>query len=125
MCLREDACVALEPLTAQELAATPTVFASFMGRIDNAYKTVGELFEIYRERRETLDAGEDRHDHLRVERFMRDMASARWSDDVVMRIGVYEDKVLVIDGIHRAIAYLGCIADGISPERLPALQVNR
>ena len=117
--------MALEPLTAQELAATPTVFASFMGHAESGYKTMGELLEIYRQRREALDAEEDRHDDLRVDRFMRDMASERWREDVVMRIGVYEDTVLVIDGIHRGIAYLGCIEDGISPERLPALHVNR
>jgi hypothetical protein len=117
--------VALEPLTAQELAATPTLFASFMGRNDAGYKTVGELLEIYRERSGTLELHEDPHDDLRVDRFMRDMASENWREDVVMRIGVFDDTVLVIDGIHRAIAYLGCVEDGISPERLPALHVNR
>jgi hypothetical protein len=122
---REDAIVALQPLTAQQLAATPTLFASFMGQNASGYKTVGELLEIYRTRSKTLDAGEDHHDDLRVDRFMHDMASENWREDVVMRIGVYEDTVLVIDGIHRGIAYLGCIEEGISPERLPALHVNR
>jgi hypothetical protein len=111
-------------LSAQELAATPTLFANFMGSTDTSYKTVGELFAIYRERSASLVAGEDDADDLRVDRFMRDMASENWRDDVVMRIGVYDDKVLVIDGIHRGIAYLGCVAQGISPERLPALHVN-
>lgn len=115
----------LQPLTAQELAATPTLFAIFMGHKDTSYKTVGELLDIYRERSRTLHAGEDdADDDLRVDRFMRDMASDNWREDVVMRIGVYDDTVLVIDGIHRGIAYLGCVAEGISAERLPALQVN-
>jgi hypothetical protein len=117
--------MALQPLTARELAATPTLFASFMGQRDSGYKTLGELLEIYRERSKTLDVGEDHHDDLRVDRFMRDMANEKWREDVVMRIGVYDETVLVIDGIHRGIAYLGCIEDGISPERLPALHVNR
>jgi hypothetical protein len=120
----EDGIVPLQPLSAHELAATPTLFANFMGRTDTSYKTVGELLEIYRERSGSLDAREDHADDLRVDRFMRDMASESWRDDVVMRIGVYEDTVLVIDGIHRGIAYLGCVAEGISPERLPALHVN-
>jgi hypothetical protein len=124
-CGREYAIVALQPLTAQELAATPTLFASFMGHNDTGYKTVGELLEIYRERSKALDAGEDPHDDLRVDRFMRDMASENWREDVVVRIGVYGETVLVIDGIHRGIAYLGCVEEGISPERLPALHVNR
>ena len=40
---------------------------------------------------------------------------------VVVRIGVYDGTVMLIDGIHRAIAYLSCLAAGIGPERLPAL----
>ena len=116
--------MALQRLTAQELASAPTVFASFMGSADSEYKTVGELLEIYRERCKTLDAGEDDADDLRVERFMRDMASESWTDDVVIRIGVFDARVLLIDGIHRGIAYLGCVADGVSPDRLPALHVH-
>jgi hypothetical protein len=117
--------VALQPLSPVELAETPTVFASFMGETDTGYKTVGELLGIYRERRKTLAAAEDHANDLRVERFMDDMASNRWREDLVMRIGVFGDRTLVIDGIHRGIAYLGCIEQGISPERLPALHVNR
>ena len=120
----EDAPVALQPLTAQELAATPTLFASFMGHTDTGYRTVGELLQIYRERSKTLVLGEDHENDLRVDRFMRDMASESWSEDVVMRIGEFDDTVLVIDGIHRGIAYLGCIDAGISPERLPALHLS-
>jgi hypothetical protein len=116
--------VALQPLSAPELAQTRTLFASFMGRSDRSYKTVAELLGIYRERSKTLDASEDHADDLRVDRFMNDMASERWDDDLVVRIGVFDDTVLVIDGIHRGIAYLGCIEDGISPERLPALHVD-
>jgi hypothetical protein len=123
--MAEDACVGLQPLTAQELAATPTLFASFMGHTDTGYRTVGELFEIYRERSKTIAEGEDHADDLRVDRFMRDMASESWSEDVVMRIGEFDDTVLVIDGIHRGIAYLGCIEAGISPERLPTLHLSR
>jgi hypothetical protein len=123
--VRDDFRVALEPLSVRELAESPTVFASFMGEADSRYKTVGELLGIYRERRSTLDASEDDANDLRVERFMDDMASNRWNDDVVVRIGIFGEDVLVIDGIHRGIAYLGCVEDGISPERLPALQVNR
>ena len=52
------------------------------------------------------------------------MASGRWNTDVVMRIGVFDAAVLVIDGIHRGIAYLACIEKGISPDRLPALHVD-
>jgi hypothetical protein len=116
--------MALEPLSAAELAQTPTLFASFMGYMDRSYKTVGELLAIYRERSKALDVAEDHADDLRVNRFMDDMATKRWTSDVVMRIGVFDGTLLVIDGIHRGIAYLACLEDGISPARLPALRVD-
>jgi hypothetical protein len=116
--------MALKPLSAKELAGSPTLFASFMGYMDRSYKTVGQLLAIYRERRKTLSAADDRADDLRVDRFMDDMAGNRWKADVVIRIGVFDGTVLVIDGIHRAMAYLACIEEGISPDRLPALHVN-
>jgi hypothetical protein len=120
----DDIGMALRPLSPKELADTPTLFASFMGYMDRGYKTFGQLLAIYRERSETLHAAEDEADDLRVDRFMDAMASSRWKSDLVMRIGVFDDTLLVIDGIHRGIAYLGCIEDGISPDRLPALHVN-
>ncbi len=116
--------MALEPLTATELADTPTLFAGFMGYVDRSYKTFAQLLAIYRERSRALAPADDHADDLRVERFMRDMASDRWRSDVVIRIGVFDGTMLVIDGIHRGIAYLACIEQGISPERLPALHVN-
>jgi hypothetical protein len=112
-------------MTPDALADTPTVFARFMGEGDARKKTVRELLEIYRERSKSLRAAEDRDDDLRVERFMDDMANERWRDEVIMRIGVFAGTTLVIDGIHRAIAYLACVEQGISAERLPALCVER
>jgi hypothetical protein len=95
-----------------------------MGDVSAGYKTVGQLRAIYRERRQALDQAGDRDDDLRVERFAEDMAGERWTDDVVLRIGVFDDGVLVIDGIHRAIAYLACIEQGVSRDRLPALRLD-
>jgi len=116
--------MALRPLSAKELADAPTLFASFMGHIGSRHKTVGQLLAIYRKRSRTIHAAEDRADDLRVDRFMDDMASKRWRADVIVRIGVFDGSVLVIDGIHRGIAYLACIEEGISPDRLPALHMN-
>ena len=116
--------MALKPLSASELAQTPTLFASFMGYVDTRYKTLGQLRAIYRERSKALRAAEDRADDLRVDRFIDDMANDRWRSDVVIRIGVFNGTLLVIDGIHRGIAYLACIERGISPDRLPGLHVD-
>jgi hypothetical protein len=116
--------MALKPLSPRELAETPTLFASFMGYVDKNYKTLGQLRAIYRERSRALHPAQDQANDLRVDRFIDDMASNRWKDNVVMRIGVFDGTSLVIDGIHRGIAYLACIEQGISPDRLPALRVD-
>lgn len=116
--------MALQVLTVRELADTPTVFSSFMGKAGARSKTVAELLGIYRERRAARTGADEPCEHVRVERFMREMANDGWKDGVVMQIGVFDDKVLLIDGIHRAIAYLACIQDGIRADRLPALQVD-
>jgi hypothetical protein len=116
--------MALRPLSAQELADTPTLFAGFMGYVDAGYRTFGQLRAIYRERSRAIRASADEADDLRIERFIDDMAGNRWRSDVVMRVGVFDGTVLAIDGIHRCIAYLACIDRGISPDRLPALRVD-
>jgi hypothetical protein len=116
--------MALEPLSATELADKPTLFDSFMGYTDRRRKTVAQLLAIYRERSRTLEPADDRADDLRVGRFMDDMASGKWNAGVVIRIGVFDGTTLVIDGIHRGIAYLASIQEGVSPGRLPPLLVD-
>ena len=111
------------PLSPGELSQTPTLFSSFMGNADTSYRTVGELLAIYRERSKTLRGHDDPDDDLRVDRFMADMAGERWRDDVVVRIGVFDDTLLMIDGIHRSIAYLACVEDTSSAGRLPPLRL--
>jgi hypothetical protein len=115
--------MALQPLSPGELARTPTLFASFMGHVGTRHKTVAELLAIYRERSEALLRDEHAAEHMRVERFMSDMAGDRWRDGVVVRIGVFGETLLMIDGIHRGIAYLAC-SETISADRLPALHVS-
>jgi hypothetical protein len=117
--------MALMPLSAEELARTPTLFASFMGHIDTRHKTFAQLRAIYRARSNALDPSEDHADDLRVERFIEDMAGDRWNSEVVMRVGMFQGSLLAIDGIHRGIAYLSCLEKGIARERLPALCVER
>jgi hypothetical protein len=117
--------MALKPWSVQDLADAPTLFSSFMGEDGGDYRTVGQLRAIYGARSMVLDPATDAANNLRVDRFASDMVRGRWDGDVVMRIGEFGDEVLVIDGIHRGIAYLSCIEAGIGPARLPALHVDR
>ena len=116
--------MALQPLSPAELADSQTLFASFMGDDSDARRTVGQLRAIYAQRSPALAPAHASDANLRVERFAADMAHGRWRQDVVMRIGEFGSEVLVVDGIHRGIAYLSCIDAGISPQRLPALRVD-
>jgi hypothetical protein len=116
--------MALRSLSPQELAETPSLFSSFMGRAGRGHRTIGELVAIYRERRAELQADEDADDALRVDRFKQDMASRRWRDQLVLRIGVFGGQTRVIDGTHRGIAYLACLQDGVSSDWLPPLQID-
>jgi hypothetical protein len=122
--------MAIQPLSASELADTRTVLASFMGQtIGEATKvrnrkTVSELLAIYRERSKALPPEEDSGEDLRVDRFIDDMARGEWGADVVVRVGVFDDTVLVVDGVHRSIAYLACVEKGIDRARLPPLHVD-
>src|ERR1700694_946610 len=54
--------MALRPLSASELAETPTLFASFMGYQDTSHKTLGQLRAIYRHRSRALHAADDQAD---------------------------------------------------------------
>ena len=117
--------MALTPISSAELAQTPTLFNTFMGYVDRRHKTFGQLLAIYRERSKAIGPAEDEANDLRVERFMRDMASNRWTSEVVLRIGEFDGTELVIDGIHRGMAYLACVDAGISPDTLPRLHVDR
>jgi len=110
-------------MSAGELAETPTLFSSFMGHAEDRPKTFRQLLSIYRERSRAMRPEEDLADDLRVGRFIDDMADRRWREDVIIRIGEFDGRVLVIDGIHRGLAYLACVEAGISPERLPPLHV--
>ncbi len=115
----------LQSISPGELAETPTLFSSFMGSAGRTPRTFSELLAIYRERSGAITADEDLADDLRVERFRGDMADRRWRDDVIIRIGEFDGRVLVIDGIHRGLAYLACVEAGVSPDRLPRLQIAR
>jgi hypothetical protein len=116
--------MALQSLSASELAGTRTVLRSFLGETVQERKTVRELLEMYRERAGALPAEHDGADDLRVDRFIDDMAGDGWGTNVVVRLGVFDEDVLIVDGIHRGIAYLACVEEGMTTDRLPPLHVD-
>jgi hypothetical protein len=52
------------------------------------------------------------------------MREGKWHEDIVILLGIWEGRVLVRDGIHRGVAYLDCMDNGISPQDLPYLYLG-
>jgi hypothetical protein len=62
---------------------------------------------------------------LRIADFINDMKAGSWREEkIVIALGIWENQVLVRDGIHRGVAYLDCFNDGMSPQDLPPLYLG-
>jgi hypothetical protein len=110
--------VSLEPA---DLGRLLTFITGFMCDGSTSYKTYHELLAIYHSCKDTVTPQADKSNDLRITDFITDMKNSAWRDEIVVVLGVWEGRVLVRDGIHRGIAYLACLTDGISVQDLPAL----
>jgi hypothetical protein len=80
-------------------------------------KRYADLVEIYDRCHESWH--DDPSDDLRIDKFVEDMKAGSWTGSIVIRF----DGTVVVDGIHRGIAYLKCVNDGLNPSNLPPIQV--
>lgn len=90
----------------------------FMGDPGTTFKTFIELGEIFAHRRETLAREGDPSNDLRVLPYAASMIARQWESPIVFR---RDDDGRIGDGIHRGIAYLRCLREGLEPSRLPQL----
>jgi len=79
------------------------------------HKTFYQLVNIFNSCFQTYTPENDISNDLRILSYIEDMKNSRWKNPIYI---TYKNGE-VIDGIHRGIAYLKCINDGISPEILP------
>jgi hypothetical protein len=110
-------------LSPDDLGGLLTLITGFMCDRSDSYKTYCQLLATYRSCRGTW-APHDESNDLRITGYVRDMRAGEWRDDIVIVLGIWDSRVLVRDGIHRGVAYLECLENGVSPQTLPALYLR-
>lgn len=104
---------------AQNLFSHPTFMTTFMVDVTTNRKTLQELLAIFEACSPTYSP--DPSNDLRTLGFIQDMKNCSWTDDIEL---ILNPKGEIIDGIHRGIAYLKCVKDGVSETSLPAVYLS-
>lgn len=114
----------LVSLLPDDLGGVLTFITGFMCDSSMSYKTYEELLATYHACKDWW-APHDESDDLRIVPYVADMKDGKWRDpSIVIRLGIWEGQVLVRDGIHRGVAYLDCLKEGVSPQNLPPLYLG-
>jgi hypothetical protein len=83
-------------------------------------KTYGDLVNIFEKSYKDpsfVDISKD----LRILKYTEDMKNKKWTEPIILLYNSHEK--IAVDGIHRGIAYLRCIADGVREELLPEVYI--
>jgi hypothetical protein len=116
--------VTLVSLSPDDLGQVLTFITGFMCDRSTSYKSYTQLLAIYRSCKDTWRPHDESND-LRITDYISDMKYGKWRDaNIVIQLGIWQDRVLVVDGIHRGVSYLDCLNDGISPQHLPPLYLG-
>jgi hypothetical protein len=108
-------------LSPEDLGQLLTLITNFMCcDPSTSYKTYDELLAIYHSCKDAWPQDHESKD-LRITDFINDMKAGKWRDPIVIILGVYQGRVLVMNGVHRGVAYLDCFKEGMSPQELPLL----
>jgi hypothetical protein len=120
---RRAAEMTLVSLAPDDLGQVLTFITGFMcDHRSKSYKTYNQLLAIYQSCKDTLTPDNDKSEDLRITGFINDMTDGNWRDpNIVIELGVWRDRVLVVGGIHRGVSYLECLNNGVSPQDLPLL----
>ncbi len=92
-----------------------TLIKEFMIDRSTNNKTFKELLNIYCSCCKTFNP--DLSNDLRINKYVDDMKNNKWSYNIILTI----ENNLVNDGVHRGIAYLKCIKEGVSEKDLPKI----
>jgi hypothetical protein len=112
------------PLTPAGLAQTTTLITGFMCDPSKSFKTYEQLLAIYHRCKEGW-ASHDASNDLRIANFISDLHDCQWrEDDIIITLGVFQGRIVAVDGIHRGVAYLDCIRSGTSIKDLPPLYLT-
>lgn len=105
----------MKKIDAQILSSTKTFITNFMCDSSMSKKTFSQLLNIFDHCIERQQYGDPGANDLKSICYYQDMKDKKWMQPIPLRIVNGE----VQDGIHRGIAYLKCIQDGISEAELP------
>jgi hypothetical protein len=114
----------LVSLSPDDLGRVLTFITGFMCDRSTSFKTYEQLLATYHACKDS-SAPYDESKDLRITDYISDMTAGRWRDpSIVIVLGVWEGRVLVMDGIHRGVAYLDRVKGGMSPQDLPPLYLG-
>ena len=102
------------------LSSRKTLITTFMCDGSKKNKTFAELVDIFHKCKDKFASETDPSDDLRVLTFIEDMKSEEWLEPIQL----LSKDGMVLDGVHRGIAYLIFIQDGVSKEKLPDVLIN-
>lgn len=105
-------------ISSEELSNRITLIKAFMcDRSDNE-KKFSELLKIFKESSQKMTPSEDESRDFRILDFIEILKQKKWIGPLFF---VDDTSGKILDGIHRGIAYLICIEDGVSAKDLPRL----
>ena len=105
-----------EYISSEELKNLNTLIKEFMLDRSGYEKTFSELLKIFNESKDQIK--DDNSDDLRILNFYNDMKNKKWTGDMLIQV---DENKKVLDGIHRGVAYLKCIEEGVSEKDLPKI----
>ncbi len=106
-------------LTPNGLANSVSLITTFMRDDTKHLKTFEELQNIFDNSYKNFDP--DPANDLRILNYERDMESKNWNEPIILMRDVRLN--IIVDGIHRGIAYLRCVSKGINRAELPDVYV--
>ena len=102
-------------INSEQLKALETIIKEFMVDRSGSNKTFAELLKIFDGCYQGFNP--DPSNDLRICCYASDMKSGKWNQDIMIK----SHNGVVQDGIHRGLAYLKCVAEGVEKSRLPKL----
>lgn len=105
----------MQQIQPQELLELKTVITNFMLENTSNNKTYSELVMIFE--RDYMKMKKDPSNDLRILKFSKDMKNGNWEGSIVISI----KNDIVVDGVHRGIAYLRCIKEQTDSSILPQI----
>jgi len=108
----------MKKINSHELENLVTLIKEFMIDRSSNNKNFKELLAIYESC--YLNFYPDLSKDLRINTYVQDMKNKKWNQEIIPEM----KNGQITDGIHRGIAYLKCIKEGIYEKELPEVYLK-